>query len=134
MKSSLISGPVQAIYRLGNLCGATISVRCFRDAFYFCARAGPPEGIISDAGIVSQFPCLAPAEPCCLVGLIKDPTFVTEVVVVVRTRPILFPSLRQKDFERAPPVPYGRRRVARIALRNPKNLFFADRAHALLFG
>jgi len=44
---------------------------------------GPPERIISSAKIVSQLCCTLHRREPCLAGLIKDPTFVTVVVLVV---------------------------------------------------
>lgn len=116
---------------------APVRFRARRGRFIY-TRAGPPEGIISHAEIVSQ---LHRREPC----LVKDPTFVTEVVVVVvlvvadvavGRHPILFLSPRRKDFESlfhppAPPAASGRYR-ARNALRKSQKSIFCRRRPRLI--
>jgi len=114
-------------------------IRRFRNVLFLRTRGRPPEGIISGTEIVSQF-----RDPHRRVNLAsrassKIRPFVNEVVVAVDViRPILFPSLRQKGFESPRPsrpirLAASGQRAARNALRNFKNLFSADRAHALLF-
>lgn len=107
----------------------------------FYLYTGPPEGIISNAKIVSQlYRALHQREPC----LIKDPTFVTGVVVVVLVvvvfvavarHPADFISVASTEGFRKPATPAALdQHEARNALRNLKNLFSAGGAHALFLG